>query len=948
MVRISRHNRPFSDGPEGARHRGLLSPLSYGYTPTHRTLTLQPGTRLGPYDILGVLGVGGMGEVYRARDPRLQRVIAIKLLPAADDEEERRARFEREAQAIAALNHPNIVTIYSVEQADGQFFLTMELVEGRALADAIPHNGLAPERALPIMIPVVEAVAAAHQKGITHRDLKPANIMLGEGEQAGRIKVLDFGLARLTGSADGRDADTAMPTALATAEGRILGTVAYMSPEQAEGKIVDARSDLFALGVILYELTTGRRPFTGDTGIAIISAIVKDTPTPVTEVNPALPRELGRIVRRALAKDPERRYQTAKDLRNDLEELKTSLASGAVVAGANGSSQLLSHHRARPWPWIVAAVSWVALLALAFVTLPHWQEAGPPVAPALEARVEITTPPTVDRLSLAISPDGTQIVFVANNADGRPQLFLRHLNDDRPAQPIKGTETESPALPFWSPDSKSIGFAASGQLKRIDLDGGAVRRLASAVLFLGGSWNTDGSILFVPNPNSQVFRVADTGDGEPVPVTPALPGAAHHFPTVLPDGRHFLYYQANPDSQETRGVYVAGFDGTAPRRLVDAEAAAIYASGHLLFVQKGALYAQRFDLDKRELSGERSVLVDRIAITEYAGARRVAASASLAGPIAYRTGPDSARFALQWLERRSEHMTELVEPGPLPLLNPALSPNDQRVAIFRGRDIQLFDVQSLLWNMFTSDPYFDFAGVWSPNGSQLAYSSRRTGADDLYLKSDTGAGGEVLLLTTTENKQPTAWSQDEAFLLYRSQHPTRSFDILALSMTDGKSFPVLTTEHDERDAVFSDDGRWFAYQSNESGQFEIYLRPFPSPGSNVNPNDQWQVSRGGGTQPRWSHDGTEIFYVVADGRLMRVPLRFHADRRAPALPAAEQVFPRGTFIAFGQGSALAAYNVSRNGQRFLRSVVSVPPTTSPITVLLNWRPTPDGAGPRGN
>jgi len=465
-------------------------------------VTLPAGTKLGPYEIQSALGAGGMGEVYKARDSRLNRLIALKLLPAgAAGDAERRERFEREAQAIAALNHPNIVTIHSVEPADGQFFLTMELVEGRPLADVMPSNGLPLERLLTIAIAVVDAVAAAHQKGITHRDIKPANIMIGEGEQAGRIKVLDFGLAKLADAPLAAAGVTGLPTKPITADGRILGTVAYMSPEQAEGKPIDARSDLFSLGVILYEMATGQRPFGGDTSISIISSIIKDTPSSVTELKPSLPRDLGRIVRRALLKDPERRYQTAKDLRSDLEELKASLDSGEIVAHSAAGASSSTPHGRQTRPWMVAAAASVATLVIAgglyLWTARHAQPAPQSTAaPSALDDLQITQLTTSGNAQRpAISPDGKYVAYVQRDGSDY-SLWIRQTATASNVHIAASEPDFTLADPTVTPDGNYVDYVkrrerATGELWRVPFLGGSPKRVVDKLSTTVG-WSPDG------------------------------------------------------------------------------------------------------------------------------------------------------------------------------------------------------------------------------------------------------------------------------------------------------------------------------------------------------------------------------------------------------------------------------------------------------------------------
>jgi WD40 repeat protein len=518
-------------------------------------------------------------------------------------------------------------------------------------------------------------------------------------------------------------------------------------------------------------------------------------------------------------------------------------------------------------------------------------------------------------------------------------LWVRYFNSVQ-AQPLKGTE--GALFPFWSPDGRSIGFAASGSLKRVDLDGGAVRKLANAPLFLGGSWNTDGTILFVPNTGSPVFRISDSG-GEPVEVTSLQSQSVshHHFPHALPDGRHFLYYVLG--APEIRGVYMADLKGGTPRHLLNADAAAVYApQGRLLFLRDGTLLSQQFDPTTGALDGPVSPVVEKVAWTGFSGATLVAASASRTGPIAYRTqfAQSPVPYALRWLNRAGTVLETIKEAPPF-FLNPSLSRDDRRLALFINTDIWLFDMTSRTPRKFTYDPANDFAAVWSPDGNHIAFNSNRRGEFDLYQKDAIGTGGDELLLQTSEGKTPTDWSSDSQYLLYRSLSPTTTFDLWALSVADRKPFKVVATSAEERDGQFSPDGKWIAYQSNETGLFQIWVRPFPAPGTDVKPDDRWLFSNGGGTQVRWGRDGKELFYVALDGRLMAVPVNVEEHGRAVTAGPATPLFSIGTPI-FGGGTALPWYSVSGDVRdvRFLVTNSTQPAVSVPITVLLNWKPQP--------
>ena len=893
-------------------------------------MALESGTRLGPYRLEGVLGAGGMGEVYRARDVRLDRTVAIKILPAgiASDQESRQ-RFEREAKAIAALSHPHICTLYDVgEEADTSTaarvqFLVMEYLEGETLADVLRAKRLPLDQVLRVGIQCADALDRAHRTGIVHRDLKPGNIML----TARGAVLLDFGLARTLrpGPISTMNLDATVTSPL-TSQGAILGTLHYMSPEQVEGKDADTRSDIFSLGTILYEMTMGRRAFEGHSAAGVMAAILEREPPPMSAREPPAPPLLEHIVSRCLAKDPHERWQSAGDVMREL--------SWFAQTGDRTTEPVHAKSPSR-WPerfaWMLALVSAAAIAAV--VAMMFFAR-----SPSQEMRPDIATPPTNDPFSLAISPDGQKVIFAAA-VEGVPRLWLRRL-DTESQQPLR--DTDGGYLPFWSPDSRSIGFAASGQLKRLDLETGSVRKLANAPLFLGGTWSREGHILFVPTTSSRVYRIAADSPGTPTVVTPFISQSLQQSaPYLLPGTDRFLFYvTSSPDATHVRGIYVSNADGTGVQRLLDADSPAVYApSGHLLFQLKDHLFARPFDASRAHVTGEAMQVAGGLMHRTYAGSLIVALSAAETGRIVYRTGtPEPDRFQVGWFDRSGTAVPPVTDRLQV-ALNPALSPDGHRAALFTGQaDIYLLDLLSKRLEQFTFDKALDFGAVWSPDGSQLIFSSTRKGQHDLYQKHASGAGGDKLLLESSENKVPTDWSADAKFLIYRNMDANHNFDIRGLSLADKREFTVLATEHDERDAQLSSDGKWIAYQSNESGRFEVYVRPFRPPGADVKADERWKVSSNGGTQVRWKHDRTELFYVGLDGRLMAVPIRQTADATAIVAGTPQGVNAPTIPLLFGGGTQTGSYAVTRDGRRFLTTTLPSPAVTTPVTLLLNWPP----------
>jgi Tol biopolymer transport system component len=707
-----------------------------------------------------------------------------------------------------------------------------------------------------------------------------------------------------------------------TAAGTIVGTLHYMAPEQVEGKDADARSDIFAFGVILYEMTTGRRAFEGKSAASVMAAILEREPPAISSVQPLTPPLLDHVVKRCLAKDPDDRWQSAADVMHDLK----LIADGVTGVGVTARAPVNVMRRER--------LAWTAALALVtIIAVAMSMVAFRPAQPAPEMRLDITTPPTIDPASLAISPDGQKVVFVATS-EGQSRLWLRPLQSTS-GRALAGTE--GALFPFWSPDSQSVAFFANGKLKRLDVDRGSVQILTDAPSGRGGTWNRDGTIIFTPNPaSSAIFRIAATG-GTPTALTriEASKETSHRFPQFLPDGHHFLYYvQGTPESH---GIYVGDLDGSPPRRLVDVDSAPLYAaSGQLLFVRQGTLFAQAFDATRLELQGDPFSVVERLASSSTAQGL-AAVSTSVAGPILYRTASGGGGRQLVWFDRSGKDVGKVGD--PVGAVDVSLSPDGQRVAlgyqaINANVDAWLLDLRRGALSRLTVDAGIDLFPTWFPDGRRVAFASTRKGAYDLYWKPVIGFGNEELLFADAQDKNPMDWSPDGRFLLYRVIDPKSGNDLWALSM-DGnrKPVPVVQTNFDENLPQFSPDGKWIAYESNVSGRFEIYIQPFPGQGGQV------QVSTNGGAQVRWNRNGKELFYIALDGRLMAVPIHLVANTQT--LEAGSPI----PLFATRVGGALPfpfrqQYVVSSDGQRFLMNTLADEAPSAPITVILNWKARP--------
>ena len=875
-------------------------------------MSLTVGTKLGSLEITALLGRGGMGEVYRARDTKLKRDVALKILPDEFSRDSDRAtRFQREAEVLASLNHPNIAAIYDLREASGSRLLILELVEGDTLAERLQRGPIPVEEALDIAIGICEALDAAHEKGIIHRDLKPANVKLTPD---GKVKVLDFGLAKAYETQQAAISLSNSPTLVSgSVPGVILGTAAYMSPEQAKGKTVDQRADIFAFGCVLFEMLSGQGAFQGETVSEILARVMEREPD-WKSLPPGLPTSVHELLRRCLEKDPRKRRRDSGDIRVELEAALSAQSAPAIAAPPDAVRM-----RQPRLAWIVAAI---AILAFALMAVLHFREK--PAAP--EMRVEVTTPSTLAPLEFALSPDGRYIAFVAS-ADGPQRLWLRAL-DKTDAQPLAGTEGAD--YPFWSADSSSIGFYASGKLKRIDISGGSPQVLANTVSSVGsGTWNTDGTIIFSTLTGGPLSRI-NTSGGEPAPVTRLGSGQnAHRFPTFLPDGRHFLFYSTG--APEATGIYLASLDGGEPKRLTAADSMGLYLAPEMIVFRQGTtLIARHLDLKRGELTGE------AVRLGNFFGSTfsQAGLSVSSHGWIAYRGG--TAQRQLKWYDRNGKVIGVAGEPDAAIPLYPELSPDGRQVAVSRtvqgNPDIWLMDLIRGGMTRFTFDPASDLSSIWSPDGMRIAFGSNRKGSFNLYVKPSSGAPAEEPLLVTPNTKAPNDWSKDGRFLLYMEVGEKNQFDLWALPVpgSDRKPIAIAKTTFNELNGQFSPDSHWVAYETNESGQFQIVVQPFPEPTS------KWQVSTEGGAQPRWRADGKELYFIAPDGKLMVTSITVKGSTFAAGTPVA--LFPASPATS-GPGAYRQQYAVSRDGQFLVNQSVEAS-TTAPITIILNWKPKP--------
>jgi serine/threonine protein kinase len=894
---------------------------------------LTSGTKLGPYEIQAPLGAGGMGEVYRARDTRLDRTVAIKILPERlSVSPAARVRFDREARAISALSHPNICHLYDIGQHEGDSYLVMEYLEGETLGERLRKGALPLEQVFKVGMEICEGLEKAHRSGVVHRDLKPGNIMLTKSG----AKLVDFGLAKapvpILGSSSSQSLAT-MSQPLTT-EGTIVGTIQYMAPEQVEGKEADARSDIFALGAVLYEMTTGKRAFEGKTMASTIAAILAAEPKPITVIHPLSPPALEHLVKTCLAKDPDERFQTVHDLKLQLKWItesgsKAGLPAPVTARRKNRESIL----------WGVSALLLTACAVLAFLHFGQTKSERHAIHTYILAPEKSTFAFMGDHTGpLAISPDGTRLVFAALGPDGKQMLWLRPL-EAASSQSIPGTEDAS--YPFWSPDSRFIGFFAEGKLKTVEAAGGPAQVLCDAPDGRSGAWNREGVIVFAPTFNGPLYRVSTQG-GTPVQVTEldsSQQEVSHRWSQFLPDGRHFLFFVKSP-RETVSGGYVGSLDNKQKKLVIRNASNVVYAPpGYLLFVRENTLMAQAFDLKNLTVSGDAAAIAQGIQVNPPYG--RAILSVSDNGILAYSGALSVAELSrLIWLDRTGKQISTVGDPGMY--ANPRLSPDGTRLAVAivdtstsrSATDIWIYNLLNGGRTRLTFDPSLNLAPVWSPDGGKVAFSSnRKAGFPQLYRKAANGEGNDELLLNSNTTDRPDDWSPDGRFVLYEPNPNMAELWLLPMSV-DHKPAVFLGGEGGTLpgEGAFSRDGKWLAFTEYSRGKRNVYITSFPGK------TGKWQVSIAEGRLPRWRADGKELFFLGADSATM-MAVDLDLKNSVPRIGTPRALFSLHLMALSYQnrmGSALDPFDVSADGKRFLVNAGDPLRAAEPINVMVNW------------
>jgi serine/threonine protein kinase len=881
-------------------------------------MPLAPGTRLGPYEIIAPIGAGGMGEVYRARDTRLDRTVALKVLVQhLGDTPEMRQRFEREARSVSSFNHPNICALYDIGNQDGTDFLVMEYLEGETLAKRIERGPLPAAELLRIAVQICEALDKAHRQGVVHRDLKPGNVMLTKSG----AKLLDFGLAKDMKPATGDPSSSPTMTqplpgskggSQLTTQGTIVGTLQYMAPEQLEAGEVDARSDIFSFGAVLYEMATAQKAFPAKSQASLIAAILKEQPKPISELQPMSPPALERIVKTCMAKDPDERWQSSGDLKRELQWI----GDAGSVAGIPAPVAAQRKSRERSSKILAIALGIVAAAGIAG-TIFYARKA---LQPTQVIRADLNPPEgsiygsAGNNNQFVISPDGSAVAFVAE-AQGKQTLFVRMLNSGTP-QPLQGSDGAS--YPFWSSDSRNIGFFADGKLKRVPAAGGVVQTLCDAPAGRGGSWNTSGVILFTPGLREVLYKIAESG-GSTTAVTALRQSSdsrGHRWPFFLPDGKHFLFTGED-------GISVGSLDSTETHSILNVSSNAEYAGGFILYVTDGNLVAQPFDANKQTASGAPVPVAGHV---EFAVGKSMGNfSVSQTGALVYRQDY-SLKYQPTWIDRNGAEVAKTGETDYY--FGAALSPDGRQILMTRGqpsakRDLWIMDSQRGTLSRATFDPAGLIVGIWSPDAKELAvavangFEIRKTGLQ--------GNATEQMLAPDQISKYPTDWTADGQTLIMTVQNAKTNQDVEALSMNgEHKLAPIVQTTFSEYAGKLSPDGKLLTYASNESGRRELYVTEFPGPGQ------KWQISSQGMSSgvvgfSAWCHDGKTLYYIDGSGSVMAVPVESQSPFKAG--PAKK--------LYSSSGGPISEVAASPEG----KLLVLVPPGNQPVTpasLVVNW------------
>ena len=891
---------------------------------------IEIGSSIGHYRIVLKIGAGGMGEVYKAHDSRLDREVAIKVLPfEMSSDEDRLRRFEQEAKATSALNHPNILTVYDIGEHDGSPFIVAELLDGEELRERLDEGSIPLRKVTDYAQQIVSGLSAAHEKGIVHRDLKPENLFITKDD---RVKILDFGLAKLRETSTNIHGSEDATRRAMTDPGVVMGTVGYMSPEQVRGQMTDHRSDIFSFGVILYEMLSGSKAFQGDSVVETMNAILKEDVPEFEEENRKIPPSFEKLMRRCLEKKPAQRFYSAHDLGFALEAMSAPTSSSGTSLTTT-ARVLVDEPAARSvWPgriaWTAAGLFLLTTVLISGLYLRRVEPRNPTMRFSL-------APP--DKTSFAeasaISPDGQQVAFITAGTGGT-SLWVRPLASAE-SRPLAGTEGAS--FPFWSPDSRSIGFFAGNKLRKIDAAGGPSQTIAEASTDpRGGTWAADGTILFAPNTLSPLMRVYASG-GPASEVTALDTGSgetSHRWPTFLPDGKHFIYFRRGSQT-EKQGLYVSSIDSKEAKFLIPTSVTGTYTEangqGYLLFIRESILMAQSFDAGKLALSGEAVPIVEGVSsFPGEAGPTAYAAFSASAGHLIYRTG-DRQTTRLTWFDRSGKALEAVTEPGDYH--EPSLSADGKKLLFSRldgsaFGDIYLLDMGRGSTTRLTFTPDYEGSAMFSPDESQVIFFSSRGGNGDFFRKAASGAGSDELVLSGPANQFPDSWSRDGKYLSFEANGgPQTKFDLWILPMTgEPKPFIYLSSNFQETHSQFSPDGRWVAYSSDETGRSEVYVQSFPI-GSG-----KWQISTNGGDQAQWRGDGKEIFYMAPDRNLMAVTVSGGATID-PGRPAA--LFQTSVPVS-GIVDDRNNYVPTRDGQRFMVNNLADTVNSQPLSLVLNW------------